>query len=369
MAVSNAPPGPLRRRVALRTLAAAFLAWTIVGLLCLSQMWLQTVSDGAPPLEWRRAARLCEDVWAWALYTPLILWLAERLPVDGGRWLRRVPLHGAFALGFAAVDALLATWAAPVLGPFPAHGFTSAFARMATLGVLSYFAVLGIGHALRYQRLHAEGRLHASELERQLAQARLGALEAQLRPHFLFNALHAVASLVREGQQKVAIRTLAALGEILRAALREGGDQEIPLDEEVRLAQRYLEIEQARFEDRLRVTIDVDGRLGGALVPRFVLQPILENAVRHGIEPRVSGGSITLRAVREGASLRLEVVDSGASPARPGVRGSGVGLANTRARLRHLYGDQGRFELEAVPGATVARITVPYRPVRVELTA
>jgi hypothetical protein len=362
--------GPVPPRISLRTIAAALLAWTIVGLLCLSQMWLQEVSDHAPPLDWRRAARLCQDVWAWAAYTPVILWLAERLPFDGGRWGRRLPLHVAMALGFAVVDAVIANLLAPVLGPFPAHGFVSAFARQASLSVISYFAILGIGHALRYQRLHAEGRLHESELERQLAQARLGALEAQLRPHFLFNALHAVSALVRAGEQKAAIRTIAALGDILRAALRDGGDQEIPLDDELRIAQRYLEIERARFEDRLEVHIDVGAELGTALVPRFVLQPLLENAIRHGIERRSSGGTITVRAAREGATLRIDVEDRGEGPAQPRVRGAGVGLANTRARLRHLYGAEARLDLESVSGgATVARLTVPYRPVSLELVA
>ncbi len=369
MAAPEVEAATVRSPVARRTLAAAFLAWSVVGLLSLSQMWLQARSDG-PPLEWRRVARLLEDVWAWAAYTPVILWLAERLPVDGGNWVRRVPLHGALALAFAAVDALLGTVLAPVLGPFPVHGFTSAFARAATLSVLSYFAVLGIGHALRFHRLHAEGRLHASELQRQLAQARLGVLEAQLRPHFLFNALHAVASLVRTGEQKKAIRTVAALGDILREALQVDGAQEIALVDELRLAERYLEIEGARFEDRLTVEVVPDPAVLGTLVPRFVLQPLLENAVRHGIEPRAAGGTVTVRAARQGATLCLEVIDTGSRPARRGVGGHGVGLANTRARLRHLYGPDGRLELEtAADGTTTARVLLPYRPVREERIA
>jgi hypothetical protein len=348
----------------------AFLAWTVVGLLSLSQMWVEAVSRGAPPPEWRRIARLFEDIWVWGAYTPVILWLAERLPLDRDGWRRRLPVHGLLALGFAALDAVLASLLAPVLGPSPAPGPLAAFARHATLDVLSYSAVLGIGHALRYHRLHTEDRLRTSELERQLAQARLGALEAQLRPHFLFNALHAVASLVRAGDPKAAIRTIAGLGDILRAALRDGEEQEIPLADELRLAERYLEIERARFEDRLAVRIEADPGLGDGLVPRFVLQPLLENAVRHGIEPRPAGGCITLRAAREGATLAIEVVDSGGERTQPRAHGTGVGLANTRARLRHLYGAAGRLELEAAAGgATVARIVLPYRPAPVRQIA
>jgi two-component system LytT family sensor kinase len=366
MASPDAGAGPVRSPVALRVLGIAFLAWSVVGLVSLSQLWVEAMSQRAPPLDWRRVGRLFQDVWAWAGYTPVILWLADRLPLDRERWGRRLPVHAAIALGFTGVDALLATLFAPLLGPSPAHGILAALARHATAAVLSYFAVLGIGHALRYQRLHAQGRLHASELERQLAQARLGVLEAQLRPHFLFNALHAVASLVRAGDQKGAIRTIAGLGEILRAALRDGDEQEIPLAEELRLAERYLEIERARFEDRLAVRIETDA-LGDALVPRFVLQPLLENAVRHGIAPRPAGGAITVRAARAEAALVLEVIDRGAGRAQPRVHGTGVGLANTRARLRHLYGPAASLALETeADGTTVARVVLPYRraPVR-----
>ncbi len=363
MASREPAAGSVRSHVARRTLAAAFLAWSVVGLLSLSQMWLQSRSELGPPLEWRRVARLLEDVWAWSAYTPVILWLAGRLPLEADRWRRRLPVHVAIALGFALLDAVLAVLLARAIGPSPAPGLAVVFTRLVTLSVLSYFAVLGIGHALRYQRLHADERLHASELERQLAQARLGALEAQLRPHFLFNALHAVASLVRAGDRQAAVRTIAGLGELLRAALRDGGDQEILLSDELRFAERYLDVERVRFEDRLAVRFEVDPEIADALVPRFVLQPLLENAVRHGIEGRSAGGSVAVRAARDGAALRLEVVDGGAGPAQPRPRGNGVGLANTSARLRHLYGPEGRLDVEPVPdGGTRARILLPYRP-------
>src|SRR5512133_191826 len=364
MATPELRAGSLRFPVARRTLAVAFLAWSVVGLLSLSQMWLEARSDG-PPLEWRRVARLLEDVWAWAAYTPAILWLADRLPLDAGRWRRRLPAHVGCALGVALLDAILAVLLARALGASPAPSLATAFVRLVTLSVLSYFAVLGIGHALRYQRLHADERLHASELERQLAQARLGALEAQLRPHFLFNALHAVASLVRAGDRQAAIRTIAGLGELLRAALRDGGDQEILLADELRFAERYLDIERVRFEDRLAVRFDVDPSVTDALVPRFVLQPLLENAVRHGVERRAAGGTVLVRAAQEQGFLRLDVVDGGSGPAQPRPGGNGIGLSNTSARLRHLYGPAGTLAVEpSEDGATRARIMVPYRPAR-----
>lgn len=359
MAPSELRPAPARSFFTRRAFAAAFLAWSVVGLLSLSQMWL--LARNGPPLQWARVARLMEDVWAWALYSPVILWLAERLPLEAGRWVRRLAAHAGVALAFAVLDAILAVLLARALGTSPAPAFLNVFAHVVTLSVLSYFALLGIGHALRYHRLHTEGRLRASELERELAQARLGALEAQLRPHFLFNALHAVATLVRAGERSAAIRTIAGLGEILRAALH-GGEQEIPLRDELHFAERYLEIERARFEDRLSVRLEIDPRAADALVPRFVLQPLLENAVRHGIERRTAGGEIAVRAAPEGVALRIEVVDDGPGPARVPAEGRGIGLANTRARLHHLYGEAGRLDVEPLPGGgTAARVVLPYR--------
>jgi hypothetical protein len=351
----------------LRALGLSFLAWSVIWLFDLSQMWLNArVNHEAMDLH--RLTRLSADVFSWALYSPLVVRLGERLPLEGRTWKTRLPLHLAIGLGFAGLDAAIANAIAPFAGPFPNPGFVVLYARISPISVFGYFGVLAIGHALRYRHLFRDRQIHASELERQLAETRLGVLEAQLRPHFLFNALHTVGSLVRSGDREGAVRTLTALGDLLRAGLREGS-QEVTLREELALVGRYFEIELARFGDRLSAAVDADPRSLEALVPRFLLQPLVENAVRHGIEQSAHPGRVEVHAERHGDALRLEVRDTGGGPgAAPSPR-KGLGLANTRARLHHLYGDRQRLELgPAEGGGTVARVEIPFHASRLEVT-
>lgn len=352
----------------LRALGVSFLAWSVLGLFDVSQMWLHARADHHA-MDLHRVMRLAVDLVAWAIYSPFIVRLAERLPLEGRTWPGRLPLHAATALGIAMTDAALATAAAPFAGPFPNPGFLVLFARISPISIFGYAAVLAVGHALRYRRLFQDRQLRTSELERQLAETRLGVLEAQLRPHFLFNALHTVSSLVRAGDREGAVRTITALADLLRAGLREGS-QEVTLREELALVRRYFDIELTRFGDRLSAAVDAEPGSLEALVPRFLLQPLVENAVRHGIEPSATPGRVEVRAVREGDALRLEVHDTGAGAGGPAASArSGLGLGNTRARLRHLYGDRQRLELgPATGGGTVARVEIPFHAAPVEGT-
>ena len=220
---------------------------------------------------------------------------------------------------------------------------------------IRYYAAL---QAERERSLRAEAAAHQAQLE---------ALRYQINPHFLFNALNAVSTLVTERRNDEASRMLARVSDFLRLTLTAPVRDEIPLAEEIDYIRRYLDIERVRFAERLRTEIDVATDAWEALVPAFVLQPLIENAVRHAIAPRESGGSIVVEAERSGAMLRVSVVDDG-----PGVReaaaGNGaarIGLANTRERLRHLYGQRGRLELtEARGGGTRATIEIPYARAR-----
>jgi len=354
-------------RGTLRWSLLVFGAWTLVGSVSLAQWWAQAQGGAGPPITWQRVGRMYQDVWIWAAYTPAILWLAARFPLEGrAAWARRLPLHLAAALGTALLDAAAAALLQPLLGPVPAPGFLGFLARGATLSVLSYASVLAFGHALRYHRLWLERQVRATELERQLALTRLSALTAQLRPHFLFNALHTVAALVRAGEGPAAVRTIASLGDLLRLSLRDGL-AEVALRDEVAFAARYLEVEGTRFRGRLEVRMEVAPAVEGALVPRFLLQPLVENAVRHGIERSTVPGSVEIRAGREGDALSIEVRDSG-----PGIRGAaqgdGVGLANTRERLARLYGNRQRLELGPAPGGgTRVRVELPFHLTAAEM--
>jgi LytS/YehU family sensor histidine kinase len=224
--------------------------------------------------------------------------------------------------------------------------------------------LVGIGHALAYAERVRHEQAEKAALQTQLVEAQLGALRMQLQPHFLFNTLNGVAMLIRSGDPGRAVEMVALLGEVLRGLLRTSSALEAPLASELQLLRNYLEIEQIRFGDRLRVAWQVNDHVGGALVPPLILQPVVENALRHGLWPQTEGGALAIAARRAGAELELEVTDEGVGLA-PGFdpdRSTGVGLANVRARLAQMYGSDA--SLEVSPGAVCGvrvRLRLPYR--------
>jgi len=262
-----------------------------------------------------------------------------------------VLLHVAVLLAMLVVDAVFnARVLVPVLR-LPERPIVKSASDLLFIDALCYVVVVAIEHGRRYY-----GR--AIRLESDLRQARLQALEAQLRPHFLFNALNTVSSLIRAREDQAAIRAVAALGDVLRGALRQT-EPEVALRDELGLAERYLDLERARFGDALRFSVEAEPDTATAQVPSLLLQPLVENALKHGREPDGSA-HVRIRAQRAGADLRIEVQDSGSGPAS-GAH-DGIGLSNTRARLQHLYGDRGRLELlSAHGGGALAVVQLPLR--------
>jgi two-component sensor histidine kinase len=342
---------------------AVFLAWTLVALVGLCQWYLLRVSAGVP-LQWGGfLAGTLQSCWLWAAFTPAIVALARRFRLERGAWTRNLLLHFGLSLGFGFLDTLVGEGVAHLLPFGTPRPLLIAFLGQSFLEIFSYFAVVAIAHAVDYYALFHERQVAASRLEAQLLSAQLQSLEMQLRPHFLFNTLHTVASLVRTGRKPDAVRMIAGLSDLLRASLRPDAAAEVPLREELAFVQRYLEIERIRFQDRLRTRISAGPEVLDALVPSLILQPLVENAIRHGIERRAAPGEIILEAVRQNGTLCLRVQDSssGASIVSPGRSGGGIGLSNTQARLRHLYGHRQHFELAAAAqGGTVARIELPF---------
>jgi two-component system LytT family sensor kinase len=344
--------------------ALVFGAWTAVGAFLAAQWWLQRATENGPvrPLQ---VGWMLEGMWMWAAFTLLIFPLACRVPLERGRLARNLPLHAVFALGFCVADVLADALFAPLLGP-PRGSFVERLIGRSFINVFSYAAVVGIAHAVRYYRLMMERRAREAELERQLLQARLQALEAQLHPHFLFNTLHTVGSLVRVGEHAAALRMLSGLGDLLRQALRNRDAQEVPLRDELDFVGQYLDVERVRFQDRLRTDVRVDDDVpGDVLVPHLILQPLVENAIRHGVEARGAGGAVEIRVRRDEDLLWMTVRDDGPGPraggnGADGANGRGIGLGNTRERLRHLYGDDHRFELAGDAAGAVATIAVPF---------
>jgi LytS/YehU family sensor histidine kinase len=220
-------------------------------------------------------------------------------------------------------------------------------------GVAVYFAVLGVEHAMFYLT-------QSARLEAQLADARLGALRMQMQPHFLFNSLNAITVIVRDQDTATATRLLEQLGEMLRRVMRADRPQEVPLADELDFVRQYLAIETVRFSDRLRPVFDVPPELRNALVPEFLLQPLVENAVRHGLAQRLGATLLRIEARRDGDELVLTVVDDG--PGAGAAVTEGVGLGNTRERLATLYGSRARLNLaRTAEGGTRVTVRLPYR--------
>jgi sensor histidine kinase YesM len=308
--------------------------------------------------------------WLWAVCTPLITGVAGRLRYERGRWLPNISIH--LALMTFVVAATRVTFdfiTNPPQSMF--HGFSleKAFRSIESTfdtGALMYAVPVLIEHALLFQRRYREGQARAAALQTRLVEARLQALKMQLHPHFLFNALHTIAALVHEDPD-LAERTIARLGELLRLFLATTAIHEVPLGEELRVLDLYLEIERARFEKRLQVRYDVADSLRRAMVPNLVLQPLVENAIRHGVGRMAEPGWIVVAAERRSDSLLLRVTDNGAglgdSEKEDSIKSGrrGTGLAITRGRLATLYGPKQSLVLRNLAeGGVEASITLPF---------
>lgn len=365
----------LQRRM--RDFLMVFAAWTLVGFFYLSQDAGRRSFFG-DPRPWQETIYWATRVYVSAAFTPLILWLGRRWPIERTHLMARSARHvlaaAAFAVGEVAVEtAVLFQMGDPAKFSLP-PSYQRSVAILLIYGfhanVISYAVILGIQSGFRYYRKYREREqqamrleLDASELRGQIAGARLNALKMQLQPHFLFNTLNAIMVLVRQQRGREAEETLGRFSDLLRAVLTDMDAQEVALDRELEYIRLYLSIEEVRFSDRLRVEIEAGPEVLGAMVPHMGLQPLVENAVRHGIARNAGPGLITIHATREDAQLRIAVSDDGPGLPASGIAGSkGIGLANTRKRLNQLYGDRAALGLKSREGGgTVATISIPFR--------
>lgn len=361
----------------LRLYAFYFLAWTVVGAVYLAQSVARQLYQGSPH-PWQNADFWATTVYLSAILTPAVVALGRRWPMEKQSWSRRLALHLVLSLCYALGLVMLGT----IVYQFRDHYFPPQihlrFVDELTLqliynfhnGVIGYWVIFSIQSAFRnYARFQERAQealrldLRASQLETQITQARLNALKAQLHPHFLFNTLNAIAVLVRQQQGQLAEETLARFSDLLRAVLSDIELQEVPLARELEYARLYLSIEQLRFSDRLQININADAELLDAMVPHMTLQPIVENAVRHGIEARAESGMVQISAIKIDHFLYLEVADNG-----PGFqpadldKSNGIGLRNTRARLKQLYGDSGELLTSTRPeGGALVIVKLPFK--------
>jgi len=340
-----------------RVWVISFAAWSVVGVFNIAPRVVENLSAGRP-FPRMFVELITQSVWVWALYTPLILWVCLQQPLARG--IRTIAIHAACAVVIALLDPIIDTPFVHLIENHP-EPYSQRAVEEIFINVFSYVAVAGIGYALSYRRGLLVQRAYDIELEAQLLRARLDAVTARLQPHFLFNSLHSVSALVRSDEKQAAIRALAVLGDLLRATLAGDGVATVPLSRELAWMRQYLEIEQMRFQDRLEVDVAVEDGLGDALVPALVLQPLVENAIRHGVEARVGANTLRVAARRERDRLVLEVADSGDAQATSSHDGNGVGLRATRERLAHMFGAAARLELDVAPGRSTATIAIPFR--------
>jgi two-component system, LytTR family, sensor kinase len=359
----------------LRNLATYFLIWTVVGLFFFSQALTQKLASHDPTPWWHHLTGWLVGVYISAALTPAILWLGRRFPFERRNWLRRTAQHMVFSVCFAIVQLVVESAIIPRLGIFPTvmPTFLAALVVLTLIAfhqlMTTYWTILGIQYGIGYYHRYQEREkqalrleLHASELQTQLMRAQLSALKMQLQPHFLFNTLNAIMVLVRQQKGQEAEQMLARLSDLLRCVLEDVEAQEVPLRRELEYLQLYLSIEQVRFQDRLRAEISADPAILGAAVPQMGLQPIVENAIRHGLGRSSAAGRIQISAARVNETLVLKVQDDGPglAPANSSS-GPGIGLANTRARLQQLYGDAARLTVEdGEPDGAVVTMVLPY---------
>jgi two-component system, LytTR family, sensor kinase len=338
------------------------LCATLFGLIETTQNYLRAELQSRA-FSWRIG--LVDALPSWiilASLVPFVVAISRRVRLDRPRPGGAVALHLVAALLFALTHetlmAVFVSWRWDDTSRLSMYFWKMVTGYLA-LDIVVYCGIVGGYYALDYARELRRREVLASQMTASLSEARLQALRAQLNPHFLFNTLNAISVLAMKGDSARVTRTLALLSDLLRLTI-DGLPQEVPLSRELELTDRYLEIQRVRFPDRLVVDHEIDDGVENALVPSLVLQPIVENAVLHGVARRVEGGRITLAARRSGDELQLRVCDTGPG-FESGLGREGIGLSNTRARLEQLYGDAYRVTCENRERGACVSIVLPFR--------
>ena len=343
----------------------------LLGLLEAAQLYVRNAMD-AHSIPASEALLLTLPRWLiLGALAPAVAAIAVRVPLDHGRWRRALAVHVAAGPTFALVHLVACVVVYGFLLEGMPNRFPSRLSRLLTIyfagDLLVYGALVGAVTAVRYSREARTRAMAASRLEAQFAEARLDALRAQLNPHFLFNALNATSVMAMKGERESVVRMLGAIADLLRVTLDKKLPHEVPLSAELAMVDGYVAIQTARFPDRLTVRKDIAEEALDGLVPSMILQPLVENAVEHGVAAQPGSGAVSIHARRDGAVLRIEVRDTGPGFGLRADRGhgeeeDGIGLGNTRARLKHLYGSSQRLETGNVDsGGAFVAVSIPWR--------
>jgi two-component system LytT family sensor kinase len=340
-----------------------FAVWTFLAAFSSSQTVVYLSQRGRPIVWGDVLPGRFADWYTCALFTPLFFWLGRRYPIDRKSWRVMLPI----TLVVTSVCVVLKySFLVPIehaLGLNLDASFTSELSRNFANESMAFWAVIGIVHAFEFNRRYREREVAAADLRARLSEAQLEALRSQIHPHFLFNTLHGISTLMHRDVD-AADTMLTRLSDLLRLTMQHRGQSEIPLRDELALVDQYVEIMRVRFGDRLTVTqaIRPDGL--NALVPQFILQPLLENAFDHGIARTSGPGTIEIAALVTDNKLEISITDNGrsANAAAPGLKNHGMGLANTRRRLEQLYGPAQSISLEKLPErGTRVVVAIPLR--------
>ena len=343
-----------------------FGAWMSVALIFTTQFYSQSRLTENPIPFWRAFFLQAASASAWFVLTPLVLWLGRRFALKRGSFRKNLPVHlltGAIVvLMQQASDALTI----PLLG-YPSNADSKTYGEIYReflllnfhVNYLIYWMTVGIQNLLAFYREYRARELRAAQLEGQLAQARLEVLKNQLHPHFLFNTLNAVSELIYDNPEAAELM-IANLSELLRLALDKMHVQEVSLRQELEFLGKYLEIEEMRFDERLRVRLNIAPETLDSLVPNMILQPLVENSIKHGLAPLAEGGTIEITSEKRNGNLSLSVADTGVGLSEKGLP-EGIGLSNTRARLKQLYGAEHIFEISENPGGLEVVLRIPFK--------
>lgn len=369
MSMNNPVPNGIDQTILSRRLVRYGLIWgiwAVVALFFTTQVYVMYYTQNEPIRYLQGFLVQASVCFIWALATPLILWLARRFRIERSNWVRRSLLHLLFSVVLTSIlIALHFVFFMTVLGRgssiSPLRMFNFLYYNLDRFALVYWFILL-MSHAFNYYNSFRKNELKASQLHTQLVQSQLEALKMQIHPHFLFNTLHSISALLSKDGE-AARKMITRLGDFLRLTLENSGSMEVTLQQEIEFLNGYLEIERIRFQDRLTTDIRVDPEVLDVRVPNLILQPIVENAMRHAIGNSRSGRVEIVAAPRNGV-VRIEVKDNGPGmdtdrmlEARPG---RGLGLANTRARLAGIYGEAAHFELVNDPaGGLIVALEIP----------
>lgn len=354
------------------TLALAgwiFLLWTIFGLLSMVQMYANTWDERGIYTWWMIIRLTLGDSWLKALLTMPLAFVLPKIPFTRETWKRRTAQYLGILLLFMLVHGVVRPFAVPFIiwmGPQSTHytvwqKIMIEWQSIIVADTWGLALVVFIFHVIRYREQMRARELHEERLQAQLARAELQILKMQLQPHFLFNTLNTIYNLAPQNSRKAQLM-IARLSELLRLSLEHVSTETVPLQRELEFLNSYLEVEKTRFEERLQIVFEIDPETLDAEVPNMILQPLVENSVRHGIGKKAAGGTIRVSSRKTGNKLVLLVMDDGKGLS-PGLSSvvRGIGLSNTRARLAQLYGQDFHFDLSPAMEGTKATIEIPFQ--------